>query len=300
MFLDEAIEAAARAVKLRMELLPAGCLERIADDAGSPTAFAGAVARGGGPARVIAEIKRMSPSAGTIRSRASVAEIAPAYEAGGAAAVSVLTSGYRFGGCMADLEDARSACALPLLRKDFISGEYQVLEARAFGASAVLLISEALTETRLETLLGYARELDMEALVEAHTREGIEKALAAGAALVGINNRDLATLTVDVATTERLLSLVPDGTVVVSESGIRTAECARRVADFGVDALLIGEELMRASEPGQRLREFVEALGQVAVGGEGGRAGCHVERVQEGDTGSECGVSKEEVCGSCG
>lgn len=302
MFLDDAMAAAVRSVRLRMELLPWECLESMAGELPPPPSFREAVTRANGRPRLVAEVKRSSPSAGVIRQHAPVAAIAAEYERGGASAVSVLTSDYRFGGCVADLEEARSACGLPLLRKDFISREYQVLEARAFGASAVLLIAEALSAERLDSLATYARELGMEALVESHSPGGLEKAVASGAKVLGINNRDLATLEVDTGTTERLMPLVPPGVVVVSESGVRTVECARRMASLGVDALLMGEEFMRAPMPGRRLREFVEALKAAvedesvgeAGGGEPGRDGL----VRE--TGSTYKDSEGEVYGSCG
>jgi indole-3-glycerol phosphate synthase len=259
-FLDDAMAAAREAARRRMDSVPVSKLEEMSSSSKQPPDFEAAVSRGAGPVRAIAEVKRMSPSAGTIREGAPVGEIASAYERAGASAVSVITCGFRFGGAVEDLEAARTATALPLLRKDFISVPYQVFEARAFGASAVLLISEALEARTLLELAARPRGLDMSTRVEAHTREGLEKALESGAGIVGINNRDLRTLDVDVSITEMLLPFVPPDTIVVSESGIRTRECVARLAERGVDALLIGEELMRAAKPGDRLRELLEEV----------------------------------------
>ena len=264
MFLDDAVAAAADSANERMKSVSARELERRLEAAGAAPAFKGAIARQGGGVRVIAEVKRRSPSAGAIREDAQVRGIVAEYRRAGAAAVSILTSDL-FGGSMEDLEQAREAGGVPVLRKEFISLDYQVLESRAYGASAILLISEALSSGRIAGLLSLARELGLEALVESHGREGLERALEAGAEVIGINNRDLATLEVDTGTTARLLPHVPAGALVVSESGIRTRACVREMEDLGVDALLIGEELMRAGEPGRRLREL---LGRAGAGEE--------------------------------
>jgi indole-3-glycerol phosphate synthase len=218
--------------------------------------FKDAITRGRGPVRAIAEVKRRSPSAGDISPGASVTDLVQAYELGGASAVSVLTSA-DFAGSLADLNEARTATSLPLLRKDFISCEYQVLEARVFGASAVLLISDALDAARLEALIRFAGDLGMDALVESHRSDSLARALEAGAGVIGINNRDLRTLEVDLAATELLAPLVPGGVATVSESGIRTREDVSRVRASGADALLLGEELMRSARPADRLRELL-------------------------------------------
>lgn len=261
MFLDEAIAAARKTASEMKEWLPASALECLARKAGPLPDFKSALKRNGGRVRVIAEVKRMSPSAGVISSAASAGPLASRYERAGACAVSVITCEYKFGGHIADLEEARAGCGLPLLRKDFLVEPYQVLESRAFGASAVLLIADALEAREIRSLASYARELGMEALVEAHSRESLEKALDSGAEIIGINNRDLATLEVDTDTTSRLLPFVPPGHVVVSESGIDTAEAARRMEESGVDAILVGEALMRAPDPGRKIKEL---LGEVS------------------------------------
>lgn len=254
-FLDEAMSAARAAAGMRAGAVSVTELERRLEAARPTAPFRAALVGDGRPA-VIAEVKRMSPSAGEIRPGASVAEVALSFQEAGAAAVSVLTSGFAFGGSPEDLSDAGTRCGLPLLCKDFISTSYQVLEARVMGASAVLLISEALDARALERLRVQARALGMDALVEAHTAAGLTRAIGTGAEVLGINNRDLETLEVDLATTERLAPMVPRGAVLVSESGIRTREDVLRAARAGADAVLVGEALMRAPEPGLRLKEL--------------------------------------------
>ncbi len=206
---------------------------------------------------VIAEFKRRSPSAGTLRERPDVAELVGAYERGGAAAVSILTEGPHFDGSLEDLRAARAACALPVLRKDFIVDPYQLHEARAAGADAVLLIVAALDQLTLRALHEQASELGLDALVEVHDRAELARALEVGARLVGINNRDLRDFSVDVERTFALLERIPDGVVVVSESGIATAEQLRRLGERGVQAVLVGETLMRSSDPQYALRELL-------------------------------------------
>jgi indole-3-glycerol phosphate synthase len=212
----------------------------------------GAVTRPG--IGVIAEFKRRSPSAGTLREDADVGEVVGAYERGGARAVSVLTEGPHFDGSLQDLRAARGACGLPILRKDFIVDPYQLLEARAASADAVLLIVAALPTEELQSLHDAARALGLDVLVEVHDREELRSALELGADLLGINNRDLRDFSVDVERTSRLMREVPDGVTVVSESGIATAEQLRTLEQEGVHAVLVGESLMRSSDPEAALR----------------------------------------------
>jgi indole-3-glycerol phosphate synthase len=203
---------------------------------------------------VIAEFKRRSPSAGQLRAAPDLTAIVSAYAAGGAVAVSVLTEGPNFGGELSDLGAARGACALPLLRKDFIVDEFQLHEALAGGADAVLLIAAALTPDELAALHARARALGLDVLVEVHDEHELADALAAGAEIVGVNNRDLRDFSVDVLRTERLMDAMPDDVVVVSESGIGAPEQLRRLDVRGVDAVLVGEALMRAEDPAAALR----------------------------------------------
>jgi indole-3-glycerol phosphate synthase len=194
---------------------------------------------------VIAEIKKASPSAGVITDSFYPISIAEDYELNGANAISVLTDTTFFHGDLAHLSDLRFAVSLPLLRKDFILDEIQVAESVAHGADAILLIVAALEQPKLIDLLKSAADYKVDALVEVHTQEELNRALGAGAKIVGINNRDLATFRVDLAVTEKLCREIPDEVVLVSESGIKTSEDAARLRACGVDAVLVGEALMR-------------------------------------------------------
>jgi indole-3-glycerol phosphate synthase len=205
---------------------------------------------------VIAEIKRRSPSAGAIRENLDPGERAALYAANGAAAISILTDNPFFGGSVQDLRSAAASCALPLLRKDFILDEVQVLEARAAGASAVLLIARVLSRPRLDELLHSAQELGLEALVEVHSEKELDAALSAGAAVIGVNSRDLDTFTVDVESAWRLLSRVPADRIAIAESGLLGRSDVERVADTGADAVLVGTALSSASAPDRLLREL--------------------------------------------
>jgi len=257
-FLADAMSESQRAAEQREQEVPSGRLECILASRALPAPdFPGALRGGGGPVRIIAEVKRLSPSAGQINSGASIAETAATYQRAGAAAVSVLTSAFGFGGSVGDISEAVAACGIPVLYKDFVSLPYQVLEAAALGASAVLLIADALESNRIEELARLARAVGCEALVEVHTEKALERAIDAGARVVGINNRDLDTLKVNLETTERLAGLVPPGIIVVSESGIKTRWDVQRIEALGVDALLIGEALMRAPDPGEMLGELI-------------------------------------------
>jgi indole-3-glycerol phosphate synthase len=198
---------------------------------------------------VIAEFKRRSPSAGRLREEPDVRAIVRAYERGGAAALSILTEEPHFEGSLEDLGTARASCALPLLRKDFILDPYQLHEAAAAGADAVLLIVAALDERTLSALHAAAAELGLDALVEVHDREELHMALGIGAQLIGINNRDLRDFSVDVQRTSRLKAEIPPDVAVVSESGISSPEQLRRLQEEGVQAVLVGESLMRAPDP---------------------------------------------------
>jgi indole-3-glycerol phosphate synthase len=218
--------------------------------------FADEVARPG-RVNVIAEHKRRSPSRGAIREDLLPADVARRYEAAGASAISVLTDEVFFGGRMAHLEEVRAASALPVLRKDFVLDPWQVWEARAAGADAVLLIVAALADAELGGLLAVTREAGMGALVEVHDRGELDRALAAGARIVGVNNRDLKTLAVSLDTALALAPAIPDDVVAVAESGIRTGGDLRRLRDAGFDAFLVGEHLMSAPDPGEALRALI-------------------------------------------
>lgn len=227
-------------------------------DASPPRGFARSVRRpSGGPIRIIAEVKHRSPSAGVICDPFVPADVARRYEQGGADAVSCLTDREFFGGSLEHLREVRAAVALPVLRKDFILDRAQVYEARAAGADAVLLIAEALDQGAMADLAALAAELEMDVLAEAHGEAAVERAIACGAPLVGINNRDLATFKVGLATTEHLASRVlAAGRGLVAESGVKTAADVRRLLAVGADAVLVGEGLLRAADPGRALAEL--------------------------------------------
>ena len=207
---------------------------------------------------VIAEHKRRSPSRGPIREDLAPAQVARSYERGGAIALSVLTDEDFFGGCLGHLVEARAATALPALRKDFVIDAYQVWEARAAGADAVLLIVAVLSDVELRALLAEAGEAGLDALVEVHDQEELEDALAAGAQIVGVNNRDLKTLAVNLETAISLAPRIPDEVVAVAESGIKTGADVRRLREAGYDAFLVGEHLMSAKDPGAALQALIE------------------------------------------
>jgi indole-3-glycerol phosphate synthase len=205
---------------------------------------------------LIAEFKRRSPSVGEIRPGAGVDELVGAYERGGAAALSILTEGRHFAGSLDDLRAARAASSLPILRKDFIVDRYQLYEAAVNGADAVLLIVAGLEDGQLDALYAEAQELDLDCVIEVHDEPDLERALSAGAEVIAINNRNLGDFTVDVETTANLLTDVPAGKTVVSESGYASRDQLDELDRIGVDAVLMGETLMRAENPEALVREL--------------------------------------------
>jgi indole-3-glycerol phosphate synthase len=209
-----------------------------------------------GPA-IIAELKKASPSKGLIRAEFPVAELAVELQADGATALSVLTNEHYFQGSLQNLQTASTATALPCLRKDFILDDFQVLEARAYGADAILLIVAALTNEELNTLRARAEELQLDVLCEVHDGEEMWRAVDAGFDLIGVNNRNLHSFQVDLKTSLQLASRMPAGVVKVAESGIETGEDIARLRQAGFDAFLIGESLMRAPRPGEALRALL-------------------------------------------
>lgn len=250
--------AAARAAR------PEGAVARDAAAAPAARSLIAAVRRPpGAPAsgvRAIAEIKRASPSAGAIRAGADPADIARQYARAGAAAISVLTDVDFFDGRLEFLGQVRAVpetAAVPLLRKDFLIDDYQVVEARAAGADAVLLIVAALDDGALRGLHAAARALGMDALVEVHDEAEADRAVAAGATLIGVNHRDLSTFAIDMTLTARLAARLPAGTVLVGESGIKTRADVAALGAAGAHAILVGETLMRAPSPGDALRELL-------------------------------------------
>lgn len=208
------------------------------------------------PVAVIAEIKKASPSAGTIREDFDPEGIARSYAESGANAISILTEERFFQGDIEYLLNVRDSVDLPLLRKDFIIEPYQVLEARAYGADAVLLIVAALSKTQCRELSGAAKECGMECLMEVHDVKEVEFTLGEGYPLVGINNRNLDSFTVDLRTTEKLAGICPKDVTIISESGIKTREDIERLSKAGISAVLVGESLMREDDVGTALQEF--------------------------------------------
>jgi len=244
--LEEIVDRTCLDVARRRERVPLASLEAELGARSEPRPFAEALTAPG--IAVIAEHKRSSPSAGAIGTGRSVEEIVAAYERGGAAALSILTEEHWFGGALDDIRVARTKTHLPILRKDFIVDPYQVYEAAAAGADALLLIVAALHPEDLRVLLREARTLDLDVLVEIHDEEELDLALDADAELLGINNRDLRDFTVDLQRTFELLADVPAGKIVVSESGISTRAQLDELEEVGVDAVLVGQTLMRADD----------------------------------------------------
>jgi len=255
MVLDEIIAHKKQELEHKKARLSAARLEEICSGMDPPRSLLSALRRPG--VQIIAEMKRCSPSAGLLREHFEPRQIAASYQTAGAAAVSVLTDVRYFGGDDRHVADARLACRLPILRKEFIVDEWQVYESRALAADAVLLVVCVLSDQQLDDYLWAARELDMAAVVEAHDERDVQRALAVEPDIIGINNRDLSSFKVDFGTTLRLRPLIPRGTIVVSESGVETRGDLLKLAEAGVDAALIGSSLMAADDIESKLRGFV-------------------------------------------
>jgi len=208
----------------------------------------------------IAEVKKRSPSRGLLSADFSPGKIARQYEQGGASAVSVLTDGEFFGGTLEDLTQVKQVVSVPVLRKDFIVDEYQIYEARAHGADAILLISEILSGDEIQRFVELARMLGMAAVVESHKPEGIEKAKTAGAQIIGVNNRDLDDFTLDLEASFQMRPLIPDRIIAISESGLRTSRDLQRLREAGYRGALIGETLMRVEDREHALRNLLESM----------------------------------------
>jgi indole-3-glycerol phosphate synthase len=250
--LDRIVEARRESVAHRKRVLPEVPLKMAVEKAAPPRDFAGALTRDG--VNVIAELKKASPSRGVIRENYVPAALAAGLERAGAAALSVLTEEEFFFGSLTDLKEAKKVVQIPILRKDFIIDPWQVWEARAAGADAFLLIVAILTDGALRELLDLGRSLGMEPLVEVHSGEELDRAIAAGARIIGVNNRDLRTFEVRVETSLGLIDAIPDECIAVSESGLRTHDDLERLRRAGFDAFLIGEHLMKDADPAVLLR----------------------------------------------
>lgn len=252
--LDRILAQKAEELADRRRKRPLADLRAAAEHAAPTRGFAAAVKRRN-PA-VIAEMKKASPSRGVIREYFDPATIARSYEAAGAACLSVLTDETFFQGADGHLAKAKASAGLPVLRKDFVIDEYQVFEARDLGADCILLIAAVLDPGQIASFSDIAGELGLDVLVEVHGARELDDALRSAPALLGINNRDLRTFDTSLDTTLSLLAQVPEGTTVVTESGIRTREDVRRMRDAGVRAFLVGEAFMRTGDPGRALREL--------------------------------------------
>jgi indole-3-glycerol phosphate synthase len=255
--LEELVEATRDAVTRRQRERSLSDLAAEVETGREGRPFAEALWRPG--TSVVAEYKRRSPSAGTIRDGASCADVVTAYERGGAAAISILTEEQHFGGSLADLREGRAATELPIVRKDFTIDPYQLYEAKVAGADGVLLVVGSLEQGDLASLYAQARELDLDALVEIHDDEELERALDLDCDVIGINNRNLEDFSVDIQRTFDLLADVPAGKVVVSESGIHHRGQIEELEQVGVDAVLVGEALMRAPDPERAVRELTRS-----------------------------------------
>lgn len=253
---DEIVKHKRVEINERMKITPiSALLEQAKSQSPRPSFFEALTKKEA--VQVIAEVKKASPSAGELRANFEPVSIAKSYQDNGAAAVSVLTDDKFFKGRLEYLQQIREEIALPLLRKDFFLQPYQVIEAKAYGASAILLIVAILSNEQISELYAAAREHHLDCLLEVHNATELERALAIEPRIVGVNNRNLATFEVDVATTEKLLALIPSEVVLVSESGIQTRQQVEQLGSFGVDAVLVGSSLMQQQDIGRGLRELV-------------------------------------------
>jgi indole-3-glycerol phosphate synthase len=257
MILDRIVSQNLEALEHKKRRLPMAELQRLASE--QPPALDLASALRGDGIQLVAEVKKASPSKGVIRQDFDPVEIAKIYAGNGAAAISVLTEAKHFQGSLDHLKNIRKALPdkLPLLRKDFIFDPYQIYESRAYGADSLLLIVAILKPETLQELLRLSHEVNMSCLVEVHNEAEVEIALNSGAKIIGINNRDLNTFSVDMATTERLRPLIPPERIVVSESGIKERADIEKLRQLGIDAVLIGESLMSAPDIAARMRELL-------------------------------------------
>jgi indole-3-glycerol phosphate synthase len=257
--LETIVAATRQIVKVRQAREPIGDLARRAERRPAPPARLAQALSESSRLNIIAECKRRSPSRGVIRSSYDAVTIAKGYASAGAAAISVLTEPTFFDGAVEHLDAVSRAVSVPLLRKDFIVSEYQLFEARAAGAAAILLIVAALSDAELRSLSTRAEALGLDALVEVHSAAELERAADAGARLVGVNNRNLRTLEVDVHASDTLIARMPAGALAVSESGLKTGADLQRLRALGYHAFLIGERFMSEEDPGAALRQLLES-----------------------------------------
>ena len=260
MILDRILSNKRIEVDARKAQVSQGELERITREAPAPSDFASSVVRRPSSVKLIAEIKKASPTKGLIRPDFDPVAIAETYEKSGASAISVLTDEKYFQGHLDYLKAVKDAVSLPVLRKDFIIDPYQIYEARAAGADAILLIVAALSREELSEFMALSEKLGMASLVEVHTSEELDVALEVGAKIIGINNRNLQTFETKLETTLELAAKIPGDRVIVSESGIFTRTDVEKLMAAGVDAILVGESLMREPDPGVKVKELLGHL----------------------------------------
>jgi len=260
MILEQIVNSTRKSVAKRKALTSLADLVKATSSLPSPKDFAAALE--GDSIRLIAEIKRASPSKGLLCPNLSVSSLAHIYSQSGAAAISVLTESEYFLGSLADLQTVRMQVDLPLLCKDFIVDRYQIYEARAYGADAILLIAAILTQLELKALLETAHSLGMAALVEVHNRDELTKALRVSPGIIGINNRNLEDFSVDLGTTTKLRHLIPSGVLIVSESGIHSRDDVLRLQEAGVNAILVGETLVTSPDPAAKIAELLGKVKQ--------------------------------------
>jgi len=256
MILDKIVAHKKNELVYRKEKYPLSDLKTTGQANTAPRGF-GEVLKASSQTALIAEIKRASPSAGWIRKDVDLVELAKTYDRCGASAISVLTDEEFFKGSISGLREVKQAIGIPVLRKDFIVDPYQIYEALAFGADAILLIVAILSDNELKRFLSLCEDFTLDALVEVHTKEELDKAIEAGAKIIGINNRDLKTFDVNLSTTIELVRHIPKDVICVSESGIKTYDDIRCVKEAGVDAVLVGTVLMEAEDTGEKIRELV-------------------------------------------
>jgi indole-3-glycerol phosphate synthase len=263
--LEQIVDARRESVAHRKRVLPQVALKiAVEKKVAPPRDFAAALTAERATPNVIAELKKRSPSRGVLREEYSPATLASSFEQAGAAALSVLTEEDFFSGSLTHLKVASAATKIPILRKDFIFDPWQIWEARAAGADSYLLIAAVLEDSTLEELLHTGRELKMEPLVEVHTRAELDRVLRAGARIIGVNNRDLRDFAVQLETSLEMIQLIPDDSIAVSESGIRSADDLARLRQAGFDAFLIGEHLMKDADPGAALQALLQPSGSAA------------------------------------
>lgn len=259
MILDKIFEKTKFELEKRKKILPYDLLGRsLAANPFFPKDVCKALRRENKEIKIIAEVKKASPSKGVIRQDFDPLEIALSYSKNGAAAISVLTEPHFFQGSIEFLSLIRRYTKLPLLRKDFIFDEYQILEALVYGADFVLLIAKMLSTKELKNLLEFVRHLGLEALVEIHDKDDLSKAIFSGAQIIGINHRDLNDFSMHMQLCEKLIPLIPNSKIIVAESGLNDKKILLELQNLGVDAFLIGEHFMRQNEPGEALKNFLD------------------------------------------